>query len=108
MALQFTSNQGIRVLDSDEFVWNVPDALLSTVQDIEKLLVQRFDSATDRSNKLPLPEEGMMSYLRDTNEWHGYNGTAWVRIYPSSPRITSGTSAPSANGQTGDIYVQYT
>lgn len=107
MALQFTTNQGIRVLDDTEYVWNVPAAIAATVADVEKLVVQRFTSAAQRDQKVPLPEEGMVCWLRDVKTLSVHDGTAWQRVWPMQPKITSSTDAPVGTGATGDIHFQY-
>lgn len=108
MALIFTSNQGIRIPDANEYVRNIPAAMAASVTDIEKLLVQVFDSVADRGTKVPAPMEGMLCWLRDVDRLEVFDGVQWRRVYPTSPAIKSGTAAPTSTGQDGDIYIQYT
>lgn len=62
-----------------------PSSLAS--EDVNTYLMQQsvmvFASSAARSSALPVPTEGMVSYLTDTNQLLVWNGTAWV--IPNSP-----------------------
>jgi hypothetical protein len=76
-----TSNQQIRYLIGTD----PPDIATATqnlATDLEKKAVQVFDSASDRSTRLPAPTEGMVSWLSDVNRLEYYSGTAWVPVSP--------------------------
>ena len=107
MAIQSTGNQGLPYPDNAEYlkyVWQyIRDAELA----IEKKLVQVFASQTDLTTRVPSPVEGMMAYLKDSDIIQVYNGTSWKRVYPQSPAIYSGTTAPASTlGSVGDFYMQ--
>ena len=50
-----------------------------------------------------------MGYLKDTNQFTFYNGSAWVNMITGTtttfPSITSGTGSPTG-GTDGDVYFQ--
>jgi len=58
------------------------DGDILTAADVNTYLMQQavmvFDDAAARTTALPTPSEGMVSFLKDTNEIAVYNGTAWV------------------------------
>lgn len=43
-------------------------------------VVMVFDDAADRTADLTSPEEGMISYLKDSNAVEKYDGAAWVAV----------------------------
>jgi hypothetical protein len=43
-------------------------------------VVMVFDDATARTAAITSPQEGMISFLKDTNETQYYSGTSWVTI----------------------------
>lgn len=47
-------------------------------------VVMVFASATARTSAIASPQEGMISYLKDTNSTEYYSGSAWVAIGGSS------------------------
>lgn len=99
-----TGNQQIRVPQSTDDP-DVVDDLNKAVTDIEKKLVMVFNSATDRSTRLSAPTEGMLSYLKDTDSYYFFNGTAWTLLVPALPTFSSGTSVPSnGSGANGDVF----
>ena len=73
---------------------------------IQDQVVFVYESSGARASGILAPTEGMMSYLRDTNQVSVYNGTAWVDIAPDvgtpgtytkvttdfKGRVTSGTT----------------
>jgi hypothetical protein len=73
---------------------------------IQDQVVFVYDSAGARTSGILSPTEGMMSYLKDTNQISVFNGSAWVDIAPDvgtpgtytkvttdfKGRVTSGTT----------------
>lgn len=107
MAIQFSPIQGFRYPDMNEYLKDVPQFIQNLALDVEKRVVMIFASSSDRSTKLPSPVAGQVTYLQDQKAWDGFDGTAYRRIWPPSPNITSGTAVPTGTGAVGDLYVQY-
>jgi hypothetical protein len=53
-------------------------------------VVMVFASAAARTTAITSPQEGMISYLKDTNATQYYSGSAWVAVGGSSPLTTKG------------------
>jgi hypothetical protein len=53
-------------------------------------VVMVFADAAARSAAITSPQEGMISYLKDTNATQYYSGSAWVAVGGSSPLTTKG------------------
>jgi hypothetical protein len=53
-------------------------------------VVMVFASAAARTSAITSPQEGMISYLKDTNATQYYSGSAWVSIGGGSPLTTKG------------------
>jgi len=53
-------------------------------------VVMVFADAAARTAAVTSPQEGMISYLKDTNATQYYSGTAWVGVGGSSPLTTKG------------------
>jgi len=51
-------------------------------------VVMVFASAAARTSAIASPQEGMISYLKDTNSTEYYSGSAWVAIGGSSASMT--------------------
>ena len=51
-------------------------------------VVMVFASASARTSAIASPQEGMISYLKDTNATEYYSGSAWVAIGGSSGALT--------------------
>jgi hypothetical protein len=49
-----------------------------------------FADAAARTSAITSPQEGMISYLKDTNATQYYSGSAWVSVGGSSPLTTKG------------------
>jgi hypothetical protein len=61
--------------------------------------VMVFASASARTSAIASPQEGMISYLKDTNSTEYYSGSAWVAIGGSSGALTLiGTTTLSGSG----------
>lgn len=53
-------------------------------------VVMVFADSAGRSAAITSPQEGMISYLKDTNATQYYSGSAWVSIGGGSPLTTKG------------------
>jgi hypothetical protein len=53
-------------------------------------VVMVFADATARTSAIASPQEGMISYLKDTNATQYYSGSAWISVGGSSPLTTKG------------------
>lgn len=82
---------------------NGPVAFQNLAQAVEKIAVAVYASVADRTAKCATPVEGMMCYLKDTNTWAYYDGSAWIALYmPTNaawtaftPVITASTTNPN-------------
>lgn len=77
-------------------------------------VVMVFASATARTSAIASPQEGMISYLKDTNSTEYYSGSAWVAIGGSSGALTyitqssfSASSAVNVNNCFTSTYRNY-
>lgn len=61
-------------------------------------VVMVFASAAARTSAIASPQEGMISYLKDTNSTEYYSGSAWAAIGGSSAKVVG-----IANTQTGTV-----
>lgn len=97
-----TSNQGfpLPVAGDDP---NVPDDLNTLALAIERRVVGVYNSTSDRSTRVPAPQEGQVAYLKDSNTFTYYTGSAWAEMFPAQVSITSGTANPTG-GSNGDVY----
>jgi len=72
-----------------------------TAADVDGYLMQGtwvFADAAARTAAVTSPQEGNMSYLKDTNSTEYYSGSAWVAIGGASGALTLvATSSPSAS-----------
>jgi hypothetical protein len=73
-------------------------------------VVMVFADSAARTAAITSPQEGMISYLKDTNATQYYSGSAWVSVGGSSPLTTKGdlytystTDARLAVGTNGQI-----
>jgi hypothetical protein len=53
-------------------------------------VVMVFADAAARTSAITSPQEGMISFLKDTNATQYYSGSAWVSVGGSSPLTTKG------------------
>ena len=59
-------------------------------------VVMVFASAAARTSAIASPQEGMVSYLKDTNATEYYSGSAWVTIGGSSGKVNQVITATTA------------
>lgn len=64
-------------------------------------VVMVFADAAARTSAIASPQEGMISYLKDTNSTEYYSGSAWVAIAGAGGGMTSIASGSIANSATG-------
>jgi hypothetical protein len=72
-----------------------------TAADVDGYLMQGvwvFADAAARTAAVTSPQEGNMSYLKDTNSTEYYSGSAWVAVGASNPSWTTWT--PTINNLT--------
>ena len=61
-------------------------------------VVMVFASAAARTSAIASPQEGMISYLKDTNATEYYTGAAWSNIAPSGGGMTQLGSTTTLSG----------
>lgn len=85
--MALTTNQGLILPDGTDNA-NVPltftDFVTTAGSGMENRLVQRYLSIADRTARNPAPNEGELSYLSDVDRYEGYNGSAWISLYPQT------------------------
>lgn len=54
--------------------------------------VMTFAGTAARASAIPTPNEGMVTYLEDTNVVTVWDGAAWQQVYPASVSSLSGTA----------------
>lgn len=69
-------------------------------------VVMVFASSAARTSAIASPQEGMMSYLKDTNAVEAYDGSAWVSVGSTGDitGVTAGTGI-SGGGTSGTVTV---
>lgn len=78
-----TSNQGIPLpIDGDTA--DNPTIFLSSQTTVESRLVMRFTTEADRTTRVPVPVEGMVSHTSTDDRYEGYDGTNWISLYRRS------------------------
>lgn len=95
-----TTNQGL-VLPEDTDLGDVTTAMANYNNGVENRLVQRYDSAVDRSVRNPSPNKGELSYLIDTDVHERFDGVAWRNT-------RGGTDHFFLPGETGTQSVTFT
>lgn len=86
---------------------DIPGDLLALANAIEKRVAGVYASVADRTSKVPAPQEGQVAFLKDTDSWTFYNGSAWAAMFPTPPLITSGTTVPAnSSGANGDVFLK--
>jgi len=72
---------------------------------VERRVFGVYNNVTDRNTRVPSPQEGQVAFIKDTDSFVYYNGTAWTDMFTQPPSFTSGTSVPSnATGNNGDVF----
>ncbi len=74
-----------------------------TAADVDGYLMQGvwvFASAAARTSAVTSPQEGNMSYLKDTNSLEYYSGSAWTAVAGGSTPTFVGVALSDANQQT--------
>jgi hypothetical protein len=84
---------------------DVPVDMSALAVAIDKRLAGVYNDATDRNTRISAPQEGQLAYLKDTNLWTYYDGSAWQTVVPTLPAFSSGSSVPSnTSGSNGDVF----
>lgn len=103
--MALTTNQGLILPDGTDNA-NVPltftDFVTTAGSGMENRLVQRYLSSADRTARNPVPNEGELSYLADTNIYESYTGTSWVPLFAPQVFDDDGTNV------TGIVSTVYT
>jgi hypothetical protein len=68
-------------------------------------VVMVFASAAARTSAIASPQEGMISYLKDTNSTEYYSGSAWVAIGGSTSKFIQTVSTQTGAVATGSTAV---
>jgi hypothetical protein len=76
MATLSTPNAALPYPDDNEFLKDVPDFIRVLALALDKYRVPNF------------------------------NGSAWVRVYPPTTQVTSGSAVPTGTAEAGSIYIQ--
>lgn len=99
---------------TDSFGQGVNLALLSDAPDAQQLAADlaagtlarsmlRYDSTAHRGTEIETPEEGMVTYLRDSNTVEYYSGSAWRPFYETQPKLPRGRVASKYSTQGPDV-----
>jgi len=64
-------------------------------------VVMVFASAAARTSAIASPQEGMISYLKDTNATEYYSGSAWVALGGASSTVAAFSDQKTANTSGG-------
>lgn len=92
MPTQDDFGQGIDLISLTDAP-DMPKAIADLANGVIPRGVMRFASASARGATLTTPEEGMVTWLIDSNTFQIYNGSAWVTPEPSLVTGTTGLSA---------------
>lgn len=85
----------------------IPDDMMSLALAIEKKLVGVYNNTTDRGTRVTSPVEGQVAYLKDTNSFTFWTGSAWTLMFPAQVAITTGSTVPSNSvGNNGDLFLK--
>ena len=95
-----TLNQGL-ILPVDADLGDVPSVLDAYNDGVENRLVQRYESAVDRTVRNPAPNKGELSYLIDTDVHERYDGVQWRNM-------RGGADHFFLPGETGTVSVTFT
>ena len=106
MATQYTG-QGLPYQDHNALVNDVPDYIKDLAQALDKRIVGVYadPAAVSAAGSFP---EGSLIWVQSTDTLQVWTGSEWKAVFPSSPRIFSGTTVPASNlGSVGDLYIRY-
>lgn len=107
MGIQNSPIQGFRYPDMNEKRSSVPTHVQNLAEDVEKRVVMVFATNAERTQKVPNPSAGMVCFVTGRGVLELFDGTSWRQVWPFQPAITSGSGAPTAAGNSGDVYLQY-
>lgn len=97
--------QNFSIPDSNTKIAETRFAIEKLVKEIEKTVVMVFDTSAQMAQRVPVPTEGMVAWVKDANVLYVHTGSAWAQVYPVTPRIYSGSALPDSSlGNNGDIY----
>lgn len=100
-----TTPQQLFPIPSEGDLPDVPVDLAALANAIEKRVAGVYNSTSDRSTKITSPQEGQVAYLKDTNTWTFYDGSAWQPMFAAVPTFSSGSTVPSSgSGNNGDVF----
>lgn len=106
MAILNTPINQLPYPDNNEMVKDVPDFIRDLAQAVDKKILGVYANQAALSAAGPFAA-GRLAWITADSVLQIYTGSTWVRIYPSSPRIFSGSTTPSSSlGSPGDIYIQ--
>lgn len=84
---------------------NIPEDLSNLAVAIEKRVMGVYNSIADRDARVTVPQEGQCAFLKDTNSFTYYNGSAWAAMFQQPPTFTVGTVVPgNGTGVNGDVF----
>lgn len=108
MTMASTPKQALPYPLADEKIADINDHIRNLALALDGKVVQVYATQSALATAVPSPSEGMLVYITADNVLQLRVDANWVSIYPSSPAIYSGTTAPASTlGVTGDIYIQY-
>lgn len=101
------SGQGLPYPNPDERISALPSAVASLVTALDKKIVGTYANPTAVANAGTF-HAGAVVWVQSSQTLQVWTGSSWVSIYPSTPRVYSGTTAPASNlGSVGDLYIRY-
>jgi hypothetical protein len=109
MATLSTPNAALPYPDDNEFLKDVPDFIRVLALALDKYRVPNFTSDSNRNTKITAPVAGQLAWVTDAApvaRLQVYNGSAWVRVYPPTTQVTSGSAVPTGTAEAGSIYIQ--
>jgi hypothetical protein len=87
-----TPLQGLTIPELSDIA-NLPAQVSSLVQEIEKRLVMRFSSESNRNAAITSPEEGETCFITGLKKYTTYSGGAWRKWSPDAPYALIGYRA---------------
>jgi len=80
------------------------------IEYLQNQAVMVFADAATRTSSIPVPLEGMLSWLEDENEYFFYNGSAWTKLNPALSGGTAGqayVSNGASNAEFQDVNAKF-